>query len=262
MKLVLKRDGRVEQWDPLKLVRAVKNAYIDAGLPDSEVCDLSDLKLPTTDPLPVSEIDTAVQVRLLQLGAADVALAYSLHRKASEDKARVAQEKMLAARASGDDAEAVRLLRLKIVAEVTEVLGEPLDPNSKSYYTRYLHHGIKVGALDPRVAEGFHTDLLEVLTEGIELDLLGLTTLYDRYLLKDPVTRKVYETPEALFFRVASGLTINEHTDMRKVHTLQFLIVMLTKRYMPSTPTLFNAETLRPQLSSCYLTQKSVTCLI
>lgn len=86
--------------------------------------------------------------------------------------------------------------------------------------------------------EPFRTDRFEYF---------GLRTVYDRYLLKNPQSRQVFETPQYFFMRVACGLsqTVEE--------TVEFYRLISSHDYMPSTPTLFNSGTLRPQMSSCYL---------
>ncbi|NUM58183.1 MAG: ribonucleoside-diphosphate reductase subunit alpha [Bdellovibrionaceae bacterium] len=86
--------------------------------------------------------------------------------------------------------------------------------------------------------EPFRTDRFEYF---------GLRTIYDRYLLKNPQTRQVFETPQYFFMRVACGLaqTIEE--------AVEFYRLISSLEYMASTPTLFNSGTLRPQMSSCYL---------
>lgn len=78
-------------------------------------------------------------------------------------------------------------------------------------------------------------------------EYFGLRTVYDRYLLKDPKSRAVIETPQYFFMRVACGLSQSADEAVE----LYELISKLD--YMPSTPTLFNSGTLRPQMSSCYL---------
>lgn len=75
----------------------------------------------------------------------------------------------------------------------------------------------------------------------------GLRTVYDRYLLRHPETRKVLETPQYFFLRVAAGLS----QSLEEAKSLYDL--MSTLRYLPSTPTLFNSGTRHPQMSSCYL---------
>ena len=52
--------------------------------------------------------------------------------------------------------------------------------------------------------------------------------------------------------RVAMGLAINEVE--REDRTIEFYRLLSSFDFMSSTPTLFNSGTLRPQLSSCYLT--------
>mgnify|MGYP002176494611 CR=1 FL=1 len=60
------------------------------------------------------------------------------------------------------------------------------------------------------------------------------------------------ELPQCFFMRVAMGLAVEE--DNREARAIEFYNLLSSFDYMSSTPTLFNAGTLRPQLSSCYLT--------
>ncbi len=75
----------------------------------------------------------------------------------------------------------------------------------------------------------------------------GLRTVYDRYLLKDPETRDVFETPQYFFMRVACGLA-HSAEEANELYNLTSNL-----DYLPSTPTLFNSGTMHPQMSSCYL---------
>lgn len=80
----------------------------------------------------------------------------------------------------------------------------------------------------------------------------GLRTLYSRYLLRHPLTRKVIETPQFFMLRVASGLAADESAAaVDEVASLYRLMSRLD--YLPSSPTLFNSGTRHPQMSSCYL---------
>ncbi len=79
---------------------------------------------------------------------------------------------------------------------------------------------------------------------------LGLQTLYDRYFIHYHDLR--FELPQAFFMRVAMGLAINEVN--REERAIEFYSLLSSFDFMSSTPTLFNSGTLRPQLSSCYLT--------
>jgi len=79
------------------------------------------------------------------------------------------------------------------------------------------------------------------------LDYFGFKTLEKAYLLRD-TARNVVERPQHLWMRLALGLWPH---DLPKA----FETYDLTSRkfYTHATPTLFNAGTKRPQLSSCFL---------
>lgn len=78
-------------------------------------------------------------------------------------------------------------------------------------------------------------------------DYFGLRTVYDRYLLRHPVSRKVIETPQQFFMRIAVALA-ETPTDAIDLYGR-----MARLEYVPSSPTLFNAGTRHEQLSSCFL---------
>ncbi|ECF7044699.1 ribonucleoside-diphosphate reductase subunit alpha, partial [Salmonella enterica subsp. enterica] len=61
-----------------------------------------------------------------------------------------------------------------------------------------------------------------------------------------------FELPQLFFMRVSMGLSLNEEN--REDRAIEFYNLLSSFDYMASTPTLFNSGTLRPQLSSCYLT--------
>jgi ribonucleoside-diphosphate reductase alpha chain len=78
-------------------------------------------------------------------------------------------------------------------------------------------------------------------------EYFGLRTVADRYLLRHPETRKVVETPQYFFLRVACGLSDNVR------EAIDFYNLISSLAYLPSSPTLFNSGTLHTQMSSCYL---------
>lgn len=95
-----------------------------------------------------------------------------------------------------------------------------------------------------------HKEALNIIVEDTrtqKFEYFGLRTVYDRYLLKDPKSRQVIETPQYFFLRVACGLAKSFQ------EAKEFYELISSLDYMPSSPTLFNAATMRPQLSSCYL---------
>ncbi len=143
--------------------------------------------------------------------------------------------------------EALRKLNLATTATFDEMT--QLYP---SYFQQYLQHGIQQGILDPKLAD-FDLDVLSkaLLPErDMQFTYLSLQTLYDRYFIHDKGLR--YELPQAFFMRVAMGLALRELQKEEKA--IEFYTLLSSFDYMSSTPTLFNAGTLRPQLSSCYLT--------
>ena len=79
---------------------------------------------------------------------------------------------------------------------------------------------------------------------------MGAQTLYDRYFIHDEGRR--LETPQYFWMRVAMGLAINEG-EQKNERAIEFYEALSSFRFTSSTPTLFNAGTLHPQLSSCYL---------
>jgi ribonucleoside-diphosphate reductase alpha chain len=139
---------------------------------------------------------------------------------------------------------AARLLAMYIDEEVR-------SQNIKSFFD-----SIRVGYQNGLIAESTyqfvqeHKASLSAAIEPYRTDLFeyfGLKTVYDRYLLKNPKSREVIETPQYFFMRVACGLA-------RSVdEAIEFYRLISSHEYMVSTPTLFNSGTLRPQMSSCYL---------
>jgi len=81
----------------------------------------------------------------------------------------------------------------------------------------------------------------------LEFEYFGMKTVYDRYLLRHPSTRLVIETPQYFLLRVACGLS------RTPAEAIGFYRLMSSLAYLPSSPTLFNAGTAHPQMSSCFL---------
>jgi len=121
------------------------------------------------------------------------------------------------------------------------------------YFREFVHKAAALELLDPKLAL-FDLERLgkALLPErDAKFDYLGLQTLYDRYFIHSNKIR--FELPQAFFMRVAMGLAMNEID--REARAIEFYTLLSSFDFMSSTPTLFNSGTLRPQLSSCYLTQ-------
>ncbi len=148
-----------------------------------------------------------------------------------------------------------RLLLRKARGEVVATLGLDADIDAADYtrlFPAAIRRGVEAQLLDPEL---LHFDL-EKLAAALEAErddaftYLGLQTLYDRYFLHHRQQR--IELPQSFFMRVAMGLAMHEID--REEKAITFYRLLSSFRFMCSTPTLFNSATLRPQLSSCYLT--------
>ena len=87
-----------------------------------------------------------------------------------------------------------------------------------------------------------------------DFDYFGFKTLERSYLLKD-TKGHILERPQHMWMRVALGLWTSGATTTPQdlEQAFETYDLMSTKVYTHATPTLFNAGTPRPQLSSCFL---------
>lgn len=139
---------------------------------------------------------------------------------------------------------AARLLSLYVEEEVKN-----LGIHS---FSESINHGFKNGLISEKTKafvdeNKFHLEAAISPQKNNVFEYFGLRTVYDRYLLKDPQKRDVFENPQYFFMRVACGLSHNAE------EAIEFYNLLSTLDYLPSTPTLFNSGTLHPQMSSCYL---------
>jgi len=113
----------------------------------------------------------------------------------------------------------------------------------------------KTGKLVPLLSD----DIWEVISQHAELldstiiydrdygfDYFGFKTLEKSYLLK--VDGKVVERPQHMYMRVALGIHKEDIDSAIKTYHL-----MSERWFTHATPTLFNAATPKPQMSSCFL---------
>ena len=120
------------------------------------------------------------------------------------------------------------------------------------YFKGYMDKAVGLSLIDKDIASLFDLNILAkaLLPErDLKFTYLGLQTLYDRYFIHSKDIR--FELPQAFFMRVAMGLACNE--EAREERAIEFYKLLSSFDFMSSTPTLFNSGTLRPQLSSCYL---------
>lgn len=119
-------------------------------------------------------------------------------------------------------------------------------------FSQSIAYGFRVGLINERTFK-LVSDNSRKLNDKIKtqrnnlFEFFGLQTVYDRYLLKEPETRLVIETPQYFFMRVACGLARDV------TEALEYYELLSQLDYIPSTPTLFNSGAKREQLSSCFL---------
>jgi ribonucleoside-diphosphate reductase alpha chain len=119
----------------------------------------------------------------------------------------------------------------------------------------YNYVDTKTGAKAPLIAD----DVYQIIQENSEIldstiiydrdfgyDYFGFKTLEKSYLLK--IDGKVAERPQHMLMRVAVGIHKNDIEQAIKTYEL-----MSERWFTHATPTLFNAGTPKPQMSSCFL---------
>ena len=152
------------------------------------------------------------------------------------------------------DTVAARLLRMVIS---NEALGSsPANPAEyarlyRNQFEHYIIDGINSDRLTPELRTLNLTKIAAALQP--ERDGLfrypGLQAVYDRYLLH--IDNRRIEMPQYFWMRVAMGLALRESRPEERA--IEFYNLLSTMRFTSATPTLFNAATNHPQLSSCYL---------
>ncbi|MEW5791650.1 MAG: ribonucleoside-diphosphate reductase subunit alpha [Pseudomonadota bacterium] len=159
-----------------------------------------------------------------------------------------------------DPAYAYATARLLLDHIRREVLGEAvthaeMTARYPEYFADYIKAGIEYELIDPKLGQ-FDLAVLGAALKperDLKFQYLGLQILYDRYFIHKDDRR--IELPQAFWMRVAMGLAVNEID--REARAIEFYEVLSSFDFVSSTPTLFNAGTLRPQLSSCFLTTVS-----
>ncbi|HTR00598.1 MAG TPA: ribonucleoside-diphosphate reductase subunit alpha, partial [Candidatus Acidoferrum sp.] len=154
---------------------------------------------------------------------------------------------------------AARLLLDTLRSEALRFLGVAQSATQSEMHYRYaatlrpyIEKGVQLELLSPELLKFDLPRLGEALKaeRDDQFTYLGLQTLYDRYFIHSEGVR--IELPQIFFMRVAMGLAVNESN--REERAIEFYNLLSSFDYMVSTPQLFNSGTLRPQLSSCFLT--------
>lgn len=119
----------------------------------------------------------------------------------------------------------------------------------------YKFKNQKTGEASPLVSEELftfcneHRDRIEseiAYSRDFEYDYFGFKTLERAYLLK--IEGNIVERPQHMLMRVSIGIHIDDIEQAIKTYHL-----LSEKWFTHATPTLFNAGTNKPQMSSCFL---------
>ncbi|MEU4065767.1 ribonucleoside-diphosphate reductase subunit alpha [Streptomyces wedmorensis] len=183
-----------------------------------------------------------------------VAAAALRGRSAASDEAELRE--LATEAAAGLIAEDPAYSRLAARLLTITIADEAADQGAVSF-SASVSVGHREGLIADRTADlvARHAERLDATIDPAGDDrfgYFGLRTLYSRYLLRHPITRKVIETPQHFMLRVACGLA--EDDSVRALDEVSALYGLMSRLdYLPSSPTLFNSGTRHPQMSSCYL---------
>lgn len=117
----------------------------------------------------------------------------------------------------------------------------------------YFERGERAGKIVLGLKEKFDLEFLDSHIKperDLQFNYLGVKTLYDRYLIKDPDGKPI-ELPQHMFMGIAMFLAQNEKAPNE--WAVKFYDMISKFEVVCATPTLANARTPRHQLSSCYI---------
>ncbi len=126
---------------------------------------------------------------------------------------------------------------------------------SETMNEMYNYVNPRNGQVAPLLSEEVHTVIQEnaeflnshiIYNRDFNYDYFGFKTLERSYLLK--INGKIVERPQHMLMRVSVGIHLNDLESVIETYDL-----MSKKFFTHATPTLFNAGTPKPQMSSCFL---------
>jgi len=225
---VTKRNGTREVYRAEMINKAIERACVGlSDIPNQVMKVITDFELTLFDGITTTELDRSLVI------------AASQNIKDDPDFDTIARN----------------LLLLTIYKECIPgfEVHDDIQVEHADYFSTYIERGIEIEMLAPEMKKNFDLKRLaqEIDTERDQLfKVLGLSTLNDRYLIRDR-NHRLMETPQAFWMRVAMGLSLNEANPTETA--IRFYNHISRLEYVPATPTLFNSGTRHPQLSSCYI---------
>ncbi|MCX6125111.1 MAG: ribonucleoside-diphosphate reductase subunit alpha [Proteobacteria bacterium] len=140
----------------------------------------------------------------------------------------------------------------KAASKLAEWIHYEVSQQGISSFSQSIDAGFKHGLVNLRLRDFVleHGNILNAAIQDSQdgrFEYFGIRTIYDRYLLKNPLSRDVIETPQQFFMRVACALSQNPF------EAIELYGLYSSFEFLSSSPTLFNAGTRHEQLSSCFL---------
>lgn len=227
--MVTKRDGRKEPVSMDKLTKSLEVILGEYKGDIDVVMVVNQLRLELYEDITTAEIERAMIMVLRSFIEKDPAYSY------------------VAARALNNQ------LYKEVIGHDMDFKGD-VEQQMRKAFVKKIQESVSIGRLDPKML----TYNLEYMASELVLErdnffnYLGVQTLNDRYFTRNPETKQILETPQMFWMRVAMGVALNEKD--REARAVEFYRIMSTLHFVPSSPTLFHAGTVHPQLSSCYLT--------
>ncbi len=229
--MIIKRDGRKEPFSPEKLKKSLEVILGDYASDIDTTTVLNQVRLELYEEITTSEIERALIMVLRAYIEKDSAYSY------------------VAARAMAN-----KIYKEVIGSDEIDFTPGVLEAQIRQAFVKRIQEAVAIGRLDPRMLT-FNLEYIAselVLERDNLLNYLGVQTLYDRYLTKNPQNKQVLETPQMFWMRIAMGVALSEQD--KEARAVEFYRITSTLHFVPSSPTLFHAGTIHSQLSSCYLT--------
>lgn len=141
--------------------------------------------------------------------------------------------------------------------DLASITSDTFDREYRDAFIKNIKRSVELKLLNEKMLE-FDLEKLAVALKPARDQLLkymGVATLSDRYFIADRSDSKnkvTLEVPQIFYMRIAMGAALNEKEN-KEAWATRFYEMLSTLRYIPSSPTLFNAGARVPQLSSCYL---------
>ncbi|NPA75584.1 MAG: ribonucleotide-diphosphate reductase subunit alpha, partial [Euryarchaeota archaeon] len=249
---VIKRDGRVVEFNSEKIENAVLRALDSVGKSERNSHDAKEVmhnvvkKIKDRDSITVEEIQDIVEDTLMEMGFRRAAKAYIIYRA---ERKKLRQEKQVIG--VKDD--------LKLTVNAIKVLEARYllkddDGNIIETPRQMFHRVARYLALVEIMYTHEHYDPSRTqpqreLKNVEKPDFLGH---WEFEMLKRAYTELSREgAMKKEFDEVISAL--NTHWDMINTRTQEFEEIMVNREFLPNSPTMMNANTKLGQLSACFV---------